>query len=448
MKSRIHPFLKIAAGLLGLVLLLFVLMLSPIDRRPLEEQPFYHEMVSRVSAFTPEYWTDSAQWQVGWSRIGIIPDYPMPMAGYRPRDKFTQVHDSLFLHVLTIFDGTSYVHFLSFDLLIVPPALADSIRNGLDSQTDKVYFGASHTHNGLGGWDQSLGGRQVAGAFHPEWLQQVRDGALKAILEAKESVQPSSAQYLEAAAEDYVANRLRGERRDGLIRGMKFSRADNSTGLLYTYSAHPTSISSASRALSGDYPAAIHGQLYQAGIDFPMFMAGMVGSHKLVGFEEKDFDRVEAAGRVLGGKILEASLQEVAPAGGMAFGTLSVSHGPSQMRVAKHLKVRDFVFAKIFRPLEAEISCLRLGNVLWIGISADFSGEIAMSHDLHAYAQSKGLELIITSFNGKYTGYLTCDDHYDEATKAEVREMNWVGPYFGQFYGEILRGVIDKMARS
>ena len=47
-------------------------------------------------------------------------------------------------------------------------------------------------------------------------------------------------------------------------------------------------------------------------------------------------------------------------------------------------------------------------------------------------AQSKGLNLIVTTFNGGYIGYITPDSLYDENFH-EVREMNWYGPVLSSY---------------
>jgi len=42
-------------------------------------------------------------------------------------------------------------------------------------------------------------------------------------------------------------------------------------------------------------------------------------------------------------------------------------------------------------------------------------------------AEEKGLNLIITTFNGGYIGYVTPDQYYNHRYH-EVRDMNWFGP--------------------
>jgi neutral ceramidase len=437
-------FFKYFGYVLLLLLGVGLAMVGPIDRTPLVQQPFYADMMASLEQWEVPQALQTDSLHVGWAKATLTPEYALPMAGYRLREKFTHVNDSLFLRVLTVFDGTTYLHFISFDLLIAPPILCEQIRSHVETLGERVFFSATHTHNGVGGWDNSKGGQRMAGPFNPDWVESTFAATLLAIEKAKATLLPAAIAYGEADASEWVANRLRGERKDGLLRALKISRTDDSQAMAYTYSAHPTSISSSSLSLSGDYPAAIHRNLEASGVDFPVFLAGMVGSHRLSGFETQDFERVEEAGRLLGERLMTIRWQEISSRSGISYSRLPVLHGPAQLRLTRHLKLRNYLFEWALGPLEGEITCARVGNILWVGISADFSGEISIQHSLDSVARAHGLELIITSFNGNYTGYITCDAHYNHATKAEVRTMNWVGPGFGDYYAEILKQVIPK----
>jgi len=110
----------------------------------------------------------------------------------------------------------------------------------------------------------------------------------------------------------------------------------------------------------------------------------------------------------------------------------------------KNIKLRDWVFRAVNEPLQGEVTVLKIGNVLLLGTPCDFSGEIVKSRHWDQLAEDSNIRLIITSFNGEYTGYITEDEHYSDKDDEEVRILNWVGPYFGAYYTEIVEKVIDK----
>jgi hypothetical protein len=62
-------------------------------------------------------------------------------------------------------------------------------------------------------------------------------------------------------------------------------------------------------------------------------------------------------------------------------------------------------------------------------------------------AQNQHLNLIVTSFDGSYVGYITEDNHYD-LNSYETRVMNWYGPQNGQYFQEMINSILTKNAPS
>ncbi|MFN8886359.1 MAG: hypothetical protein ACK5WF_02770, partial [Cyclobacteriaceae bacterium] len=106
--------------------------------------------------------------------------------------------------------------------------------------------------------------------------------------------------------------------------------------------------------------------------------------------------------------------------------------------------VRNWAFSSLVGPLQGELTVLQLGNILLIGTPCDFSGEIFVNKELEALAARQGKKMIITSFNGNYTGYVTDDRYYAAGNEEEVMALNWVGPYFGEYYSEMITHLITK----
>ncbi|MCX8490950.1 MAG: hypothetical protein ORN54_07775, partial [Cyclobacteriaceae bacterium] len=172
-----------------------------------------------------------------------------------------------------------------------------------------------------------------------------------------------------------------------------------------------------------------------------LFMAGMVGSHRLKGIEGTDFERIEKAGSMLAEKVLNANNERLVDSVSVSSAHIPIEFGPSQLRIAKDCKVRDWVFRLLLNPLQGELTYLQIGNVIFIGAPADFSGEIVADEKLESLATSLGKRLIITSFNGNYTGYITADHQYRKVNEEEVMALNWVGPYFGEYYTDMIRKI-------
>lgn len=440
---------KLIKWLVYTVLGLFVLamlLVGPLDKTPLKEQPFYQTMVSRLGTIHPNQ-SQKDKVKVGWSRFNITPGYSMPMAGYTPKDKYESIHDSIYGGVITMIIGNTVNVIVSLDLMLFPPSIKDQVNEALKRQGKDyfVYYSATHTHSSLGGWDESLVGRLALGSYHAVWVDQTANDILDNIDKATTSSISSTIQYWENDATEFVENRLDAANGqvDGKLRGLKFIRADSSKAVIVTYSAHPTNVELLSRVVSGDYPSALTKQLEKKGFDFGLFMAGMVGSHRLKGIEGTDFERIDKAGLILADRIVSATNQNLADSISISSAHIPIAFGPSQLRIAKDLRVRDWVFRSLLNPLHGEFTYLQVGHVVFIGTPADFSGEIFAQEKLEAVAATMGKKLIVTSFNGNYTGYITADRYYAKGNEEEVMALNWVGPFFGEYYTEMIREILD-----
>ncbi|MFZ5972653.1 MAG: hypothetical protein ACOYXA_13785 [Bacteroidota bacterium] len=439
---------KALRWMVGLVISLGLalgLLVAPIDRTPLQEQDFYQTMAQRLDTLQLSQ-TAAGKLSVDWGVVNITPGYSMPMAGYRPRNGFDAVHDSLFARILLVDNGHAKALLVNVDLLLFPTALKERLQQKLAAAGWKEYFlypSATHTHNAVGGWDESTGGQWVLGKFDEGWLE----GIANAIAEKVVQLAPRACtmQPWYADASEWVENRLALDKgaKDGLIRGFTMEREDKKRALFFTYSAHATSISKKSRVLSADYPAAVFERL-QNEFDFGMYMAGMVGSHRFIWAPEMDFEWVAKAGDVLHNKIKERTSLISRDSVEMEYAEIPIVFGPSQLRIGKNWKLRDWVFSSLFQPLEGNLSVLRIGNVWLVGTPCDFSGEIYVESSMNELLQDETKLLIITSFNGHYNGYITHDAHYDQFRKEEVRSMNWVGPYYGAYFAWMIGEVLSK----
>lgn len=439
---------RILKGLIFFTIFLAVLLIiciAPIDRTPLHEQPFYNAMMQSLDTMEFDQYPVKTKLQVGWSSANIMPSYTMPMAGYAPRDRYDSVHDSLYVRTLAIGNGSVITYLVSLDLLLFPPALTNRVNDKLGLASDTpifVYYSATHTHSGIGGWDHSLVGEFSMGDYHKNWIEETSELIINQLKKATAEMQPASIGYLEEEANTFVYNRLdREAETDGSLRGLQIIREDSSRAILVSFSAHPTSIRRKSKIISGDYPTYLIKEI-ETKNDFGMFMAGMMGSHGLTKFDKKDFELIEHTGKELGEIVLK-SKSALIDSVSITTKHIPIVLGPSQLRITKNFHVRDWIMRAAMRPLKGEITYLEIGDFILLGTSCDFSGEIYVNNNLDKLAAENGKKLMITSFNGNYTGYITADHHYDVLKKDEVRIMNWVGPYFGEYYTEIIEEILD-----
>lgn len=440
-------------GIIAVVLLaLLMALVGRIDRTPLTEQKFYQQAMAELDSIEIPA-TQAMQLKSGWAKINITPKGQMPMAGYMKRNHYDSIHDSLYIRIIKFESANQTVALINADLLLFPPALKQRLQEKLEAKglNTFLYLSASHTHTSIGAWDESLVGQYALGEFDYEWINQTAD----AILHSIQAIQTmsSSIQYWESNADELVINRIAQQRgkKDGKVRGFFLQRADSSKACLFTFSAHATTITKTNHVLSGDYPSVVIKQLEntEGGVNFAMFMAGMVGSHSFAPMPpEIEFELVQKESSWLIESLTPMSVSTAIDSPIISKVQYTIPFGPAQLRLGNDWKVRNWAFNGVLGGLAGELTYLRIGNILMIGTPCDFSGEIAVTQKLHDYAKAKGLNLIITSFNGNYVGYITYDGHYDSIQRTEVREMNWVGPYHGQYFADMIKKLIDRSPRS
>lgn len=440
---------KFIRWFLGVLLAVFVItacLIGPIDDTPLSEQPFFQTTMEELEKIQPIHHPGKLPLQASWAAINITPHSPMPMAGYTPRDHFDKVHDSIYVRMLAFDNGSVRCFIVSADLLLFPPALKSKIEAKVLNKNRFLYFTATHVHSSLGGWDDSVIGNLILGKYDEQWIDSLADTIVSSMEKISNNLKPCSVSYFEADAEEYVENRIDSEKGevDGYVRGFKIRREDGTKALFATYSAHPTNISHLSLELSGDYPNALVKKAEDSGYDFAMFGAGMVGSHRSKWMEEREFVMCDTLAARLFRKIQASESEITVDAPEISTSVFPIHYGPSQLHVLEKFKVRDWAFRGLFSPLKGEINYLKIGNVVMLGMPCDFSGEIFNRERLGKAAEIKKEKLFITSFNGEYVGYITHDSHYGRSEQEEVMAMNWVGPFYGEYYSRVIKKILEK----
>ncbi len=391
--------------------------------------------------------------RAGWASVNITPEKPLNMAGYGPRPEFSSVHDSLFARVVVLDNGTFSTAIISPDIIMFPKMVRKQLKGKLREagiDIDFLYFTATHTHSSFGNFDPSPAGEIIFGDFDEKNTVFLMKKLTEAVASAKKRSLPVTIAFRKIDARGLVHNRLsENGLTDGWLRVIYLKNDKDETALITAFSGHPVNLNSDIAALSRDYPGVLVDALEQTpDVDFAMFCAGMVGSHNIRLDMPKGYEKAKKAGELLGEKVITAMRNVQFHEDSLLRGMdIPVGLPPSQIRIAKNLRIRDWLFRAAFGPLEANVLALQIGDILLLGMPCDFSGEISMDNLFDAFAAQHGEKLFITSFNGNYIGYITADQHYLESNHDEVRIMNWVGPYKGEYFTEITKKLITRFSQ-
>ncbi len=443
--KKVVWILVITLSILGVI---WFSLFTRVDRKPYKESEFYLEMDARLdslsSAFEEVLHEDPLQ--VGWSKISITPVEPAPLAGYSNRNPklMDSLHDSVFVRTVVFRQGDKKVAFVSADLLIFHPEVTKKIYSGLPHgwSTQQLYLTTTHSHSSLGGWAPGLVGKAIAGPENDTTTQFIADQVIEGIQRAEQALASGHVGMVESNVEQLVYNRLAHDKgiTDPWLKSLLINRKEK-LGIMNFYAAHATCLNSQWHRLSGDFPGHLNKLLSEDTLyNFALYGAGAVGSMGPVAPGE-GWDRAEQFASRLKKQMdflpMIASFSDIS--------SITSFHLPLPLRdpyvkITENWAIRPTLFKALAGDYDVAISVFKLGSTVFIGIPADFSGELAVP--LYQKARDLGLNLVITSFNGGYIGYVVKDEWYD-LNKYESRSMSWYGPDNGAYLSEIIERILQ-----
>lgn len=442
--------IRVFSAILVVLIFIAISTLKIIDDHPITDYPEVTDTYANLEELNLVATSGQGQLKAGWAAVNITPQQAMDMAGYGPRGPYNSVLDSLYARVIFFDNGDSKAVIISLDLLMFPPILKNRIEEDLGEQgfsKEQIFLTATHTHNGFGNWEKSIAGEFAFGKFNSGNMDQMLSKINSAIQLAEGSKDQVKIAFQKIDAHELVKNRLAPESgtEDPYLRVVHLKKENGDHGMLISFSGHATNLDADTWELSRDYPGILIDQLENKGkVDFVMFAAGMVGSHNIDIDIPKGHERINKTGELLANKIIEHSEDIKYDSASMISAVdFKIGLPKSQLRLFGKIGVRDWVFRTFFGPLQANIKFLQIGNVFFIGMPCDYSGELSINNDLDAYAAKFGKELFITSFNGNYVGYITEDSHYYSCDRDEVKTMNWVGPNMGIYFTDVIKKMIS-----
>ena len=444
--------LKVLLGLVGLILLFLAVSLAPVDETPYQQMPYYQQTKQRLAQL-PAAPAPKMPIRAGWAKVNITPPYTTPTGGYGARrgKHWSVVSDSIYARAIVLDNGSTKVAVVGLDLLITPPTVAEALKKRLPElglRWENVYMGAIHSHNSVGGWAPGLVGQLIAGGYDEKIVTRITDGVLQAIRDAQKTMAPVQIGYGQTDATDHIYNRIGHSGPtgplDGMVRLLKLEKNNGESALLCSFSGHATLFEDdMEEYLSRDYPGSLVDRLEKKSADFAVFLAGAVGSTGPQARGKTDFQEIRNYAGDLALRI-ERTVPQIQLKSDSTLAMLALPLGLREPhpRVIGNWRVRPWLFYAIYGDYPSDLKALRIGRTVLLGTPCDFSGEL--SAQLQPLATKKGVNLLITSFDGGYIGYVTPDKYYNRPTY-ETRDMNWFGPYNGAYFEEMMAGLLGKL---
>ncbi|MFO0947450.1 MAG: neutral/alkaline non-lysosomal ceramidase N-terminal domain-containing protein [Planctomycetota bacterium] len=378
----------------------------------------------------------------------------LPLAGYGQRAFFsnTGIADPVNAKALVLDNGGNRVAIVTADILLFNRVLSSAVLARLQEKDSswtrqRVYFGATHTHSGPGGYAGAAAEQVSLGLFRPDVTERLANRIAETVIRAAEEMHPS--EFLSASLEvDEKLVRNRTVATDPANRWLDLltfrepgSRRTQATVIVF--SAHATSLPTSDRRISGDYPGTLTRALASQTGGVVLFLAGAVGSMAPPDALWPKETRTENLGKRLAedaASLLRGRDEYRREVPLRADGFL-VSLPAPQVKLGKHLRLSPLA-ASMLLPPTAWLHALRIGDTLLLGTPCDYSGVLA----LELRKKVPDTTAIVTSFNGDYVGYLL-PDGYDDLPKYEPRSMSLFGRHAGSTFQEKLVQVAERLAR-
>jgi len=442
---------KIFTILVVLAVVVALVCIKPTDNVPYKASGFYSKQMIAVAKLEKSDLLPTDTVQIGWSEVNLQPEFTTPMAidAKRKGKHYEGIRDSVFARAFVFRQGNRKMAYITADLLIIPPtvtAILDTLLRNRGYDLGNIFLSATHTHSSFGAWYPTIVGEIFAGKFDARVPMHFAQCMAKAVLAAEANAEPCKVGFEAIAAPEFVVNRLVHDSGtvDEYIRIVKFEKASGKVAVLATYSAHATIFHENMMQISADWPGEFVNELRRNSfLNFAAFSAGAVGSQGPVECAKIQSKNVTCMAKGLSDLVAaRLSAVETKFIHTLNMQGINLFLREPNLRLNKYFAIRPWLFHWLFGRERVSINTFRLGDMIWVGLPCDFSGELVAS--LVSNAQKKDLNLIITSFNGGYIGYITDDRWYDLPTY-ETQTMGWFGPQTGAYTTEIVLQILEKI---
>lgn len=376
---------------------------------------------------------------IGVDKQSLVPEIPVKIAGYGlKRKEFTDVHDSIFVKSIYLKNQFTEGVILSYDLLIVAPVIAQKVEQELHKiGINNIYFSASHTHSSIGGYGNSLAGNLILGGHSETIINSIVNQTIKSVLKSRNTLTEINTITFSKKQFNKVKNRLNDNRDiEQLLRSIYFNTIDSNEVCIMSTNVHPTIVSHEAVELSNDYPGMLC-ELNKS--NFNVFMAGTMGSLTPIIHKGKDgFERASNYAKyLLSSKVVETDTLKPLT---LNFYKIDLPSPKLGLFISENLRMRSWLFTLLFHQAGSFVNVLSIDNLLLIGLPIELSADYYK--ELEILAKSKGINLVLTTFNGTYLGYGPPSESFD-INHRETRETNWFGKYGGDYFAEVIRMIIE-----
>ena len=391
---------------------------------------------------------------MGVAVVDLVPADPVPLAGFIGgiAQPYVGVNSRCQGKALTIATERASVTILAADLLLIDDRLSQAILERTGLPREQVYFTATHTHGGPGGWGIHPLERLVAGTYDPAVFDLLADRLADVIVRSRSRNELAEVAFVQVAIPGMQRNRIdpAAPTNDALSAWVFRSTTPlpNRGGVqpvlatLATFGAHATVAHPTPPRLGGDYPAAFAAALPErvdAGI--VLFAAGTVGDSGPVRVDApNEHLKARAYGRTLADRLAPA-IQSARFVSEIELGNggFAVDLPPVQVPFrSAGLRLSPLATWWV-GGRTTYLQVVRLGPAILVGFPGDYASHLGRRLE-------GSIPVVATSFNGDYKGYLTSRATFQSHLCYETRWMSFFGPDLGDDLTDLAQRRIATLA--
>lgn len=436
--------IKLAWLLPAIIILWALIGPLPSDNQNWQKASYGVKTIQRLDKIQPKGSTGNLQ--VSFAKEDISTDIGQPIMGYTDRKPLASegVLDACYVRALSLRVGSEEVTVISADTMILFEDIVDEVVRRSGIERSALYFNATHTHSGPGGWAKGNIKEFFYGKYEQKYYEKLVSKIVAAINNSRQNYRPAEVGFLQVSAPEWIENRIYPERpANPNLSALVFKEPgkDEILAAITSYSAHGTVVRRETHKCSADYGGQLCAALAQK-VEFPMFLSGAMGDARPKASGEEG--ALKMGGALADKLIAQLSAVEYKNSVELASLYLPVDVPSSRFALTARWELFPF-FMRYFQPQTTGISVLRVGSNVLVGWPADSAGELAAPlSEWGESATGEKLNIILTSFNGSWRGYATTYDTYMNKDSYATRMMGFMGPWYGEYLLALSKGLILK----
>lgn len=359
----------------------------------------------------------------------------IPLAGFDPNRKATDILDPLQASVLYLSDSDNEVIFVTVDLIGLTHPFVEYIRDclvGTVRDTRKVIICSTHNHAGpdtIGLWGPSFFGllprRSGVNPAYMDQLARTVVGAVKEAISKTKQVSIRAARF--DVPSDWFRNDRKGGGKDDFGMAIAFDGTDGRrVATLVNFGAHPEALWEANTCVSADYPGALRRRIAEMVGGVALFFSGALGGMVTPAIDRKadlDFRKKEKERLGLGLADLAEKALEKAPHLDETSLTsirlpLRLCMGNRLFRVLRSMGIIDREF--IQGMVKTEINLVRIGDITILTAPGECTPEVGRE----LLARCPGEFRLLFCLGCDELGYILTPDQYKNPEYRFERSMS------------------------